>query len=94
MLGDARCVLPLNSGKHQCFGLAFHTRVTLRIFDYAPPDTLAPDLWAVAFEYLQSIEGAACVCQAAPFCIGFLMDLHVPKAPLSGELSPKVTERL
>ena len=22
------------------------------------------------------------------------MDLHVPKAPLSGELSPKVTERL
>ena len=34
------CVLPLNSGKHQCFGLAFHSAVILRVFYYAPPDTV------------------------------------------------------
>ncbi|MEF2711884.1 MAG: hypothetical protein U0N04_09620, partial [Oscillospiraceae bacterium] len=38
------CVLPLNSGKDQCFGLAFHLTVTLRASWYAPPDTLGPDL--------------------------------------------------
>ena len=91
MLGDARCVLPLNSGKHQCFGLAFHTRVTLRIFDCAPPDTLAPDLWAVAFEYLQSIEGAACVCQAAPFCIGFYYLPRPYKLPRKKATSIKIS---
>ena len=32
------CFLRLNSGKHQCFGLAFHSAVTLRVFYYAPPD--------------------------------------------------------
>ena len=34
------CFLRLNSGKHQCFGLAFHSAVTLRVFYYAPPDTV------------------------------------------------------
>ena len=38
MRGDAGCILPLNSGKTQCFGLAFHTMVTLRVSYYAPPD--------------------------------------------------------
>ena len=38
-LGDAGCILPLHSGGSQCFGLAFHTRLTLRASWYAPPDT-------------------------------------------------------
>ena len=79
MLGDARCVLPLNSGKHQCFGLAFHTRVTLRIFDYAPPDTEVSDLQLVAVERLLSIEGALEIQMNFTFLRG--------KAPLPGELS-------
>ena len=33
------CILRLNLGKSQCFGLAFHSMVTLRISYYAPPDT-------------------------------------------------------
>ena len=33
------CILHLNSGRHQCFSLAFHTILTLRASDYAPPDT-------------------------------------------------------
>ncbi len=32
-------MLPLNSGKSQCFGLAFHTMVTSRVSDYTLPDT-------------------------------------------------------
>ena len=52
------CVLPLNLGEARCFGLAFHTRLTVRASWYAPPDTGASDLQLVAFEYLQSIEGA------------------------------------
>ena len=58
MRGDAGCILPLNLGKPQCFGLAFHSVVTLRGFDYAPPDTGVSDLKLVAVEYLQPIEGA------------------------------------
>ena len=37
---------------------SFHTIVTLRAFDYAPPDTGVSDLQLVAVEYLPSIEGA------------------------------------
>ena len=33
------CFLPLNLGGHQCFGLSFHSVVTLRASWYAPPDT-------------------------------------------------------
>ena len=51
-------MLHLILGKNQCFSLAFHTRLTLRASYYAPPDTGASDLQLVAFEYLQSIEGA------------------------------------
>ena len=39
VLGRVWCFLPLNSGEHQCFGLAFYSVVTLRAFWYAPPDT-------------------------------------------------------
>ena len=43
-LGRVWCVLPLNSGRSQCFGLAFHSMVTLRMSWYAPPDTGVSDL--------------------------------------------------
>ena len=46
------CFLPLNSGKHQCFGLTFHSVVTSRMSYYAPPDTGVSDLQLVAVEYL------------------------------------------
>ena len=39
------------------FQASFHTIVTLRAFDYAPPDTGVSDLQLVAVEYLPSIEG-------------------------------------
>ena len=50
------------------FQASFHTIVTLRVSDYAPPDTREPGLRAVAFEYLQSIEGAGRIFWSAPFC--------------------------
>ena len=50
------------------FQASFHTIVTLRAFDYAPPDTGVSDLQLVAVEYLPSIEGAGRICRAAPFC--------------------------
>ena len=37
---------------------SFHSGVTLRAFDYAPPDTEVSDLQLVAVERLLSIEGA------------------------------------
>ena len=40
VLGDAGCMLPLILGGPQCFGLAFHSVVTLRMSWYAPPDTV------------------------------------------------------
>ena len=33
-------MLPLNSGEAQCFQASFHSIITLRVFDYAPPDTV------------------------------------------------------
>ena len=50
------------------FRVSFHTVVTLRASDCAPPDTGVSDLQLVALEYLQSIEGADQVCWFAPFC--------------------------
>ena len=52
------CMLHLNSGRPQCFGLAFHTMVTLRVSYCAPPDTGVTSLQLVALEPLLSIEGA------------------------------------
>ena len=67
-LGYVWCFLRLSLGKPQCFGLAFHSVVTLRASWYAPPDTGVSDLWAVALEYLLSIEGADQTYWSAPFC--------------------------
>ena len=39
-LGYVWCMLRLSLGEPQCFGLAFHSAVTLRVFYYAPPDTV------------------------------------------------------
>ena len=68
------------------FYASFHSIVTLRVFDYAPPDTGVSNLQLVALERLPSIEGAVEILMGVAFLRG--------KAPLSGELSPKVTERL
>ena len=38
--------------------MSFHSVVTSRVFDYAPPDTGVSDLQLVALEQLLSIEGA------------------------------------
>ena len=57
-LGYVWCFLRLSLGKPQCFGLAFHSVVTLRASWYAPLDTGASSLQLVAVEYLPSIEGA------------------------------------
>ena len=57
MLGDAGCMLPLILGGPQCFGLAFHTGLTLRASWYAPPDTGVSNLILVALERLPSMEG-------------------------------------
>ena len=85
MLGRVRCFLPLNSGKNLCFGLAFHTILTLRASWYAPPDTGVPNLQLVALEYLQSIEGAGRICWSAPFCgIGFLYLQAPMPSPMRG----------
>ena len=65
------------------FQASFHTRLTSRVSDYAPPDTREPGLRAVAFEYLQSIEGAGRICWSAPFCIGLLLFCTHPRLSLS-----------
>ena len=64
----------------------FHTIVTSQVSYYAPPDTGVSDLQLVSVEYLPSIEGALEIQMNVTFLRG--------KAPLPGELSPKVTERL
>ena len=58
----------------------------LTSFCYAPPDTGESDLIPVAVERLLSIEGADEIRIDVTFLRG--------KAPLSGELSAKLTERL
>ena len=50
------------------FRASFHSGVTLRASDYAPPDTGVSGLQLVAIEYLPSIEGADRICRSAPFC--------------------------
>ena len=68
------------------FQASFHTIVTLRASWYAPPDTGVPNLQLVSVEYLPSIEGALEIQMNVTFLRG--------KAPLPGELSAKLTERL
>ena len=71
-LGYVWCFLHLNSGRNQRFRLAFHSTVTSRMSDYAPPDTGVSNLQLVAFEYLQSIEGAAEILIGVAFLRGRL----------------------
>ena len=80
---------------------SFHSGVTLRAFDYAPPDTEVSGLQLVSVERLLSIEGALEIQMNFTFLRGpcrggaLLRPYRAhPKAPLSGELSPKATERL
>ena len=68
------------------FQTSFHTIVTSRASWYAPPDTGVSDLILVAVEYLPSIEGTLEIQMDVTFLRG--------KAPLPGELSAKLTERL
>ena len=81
------CILRLNLGKSQCFGLAFHSMVTLHISYYAPPDTGVSDLQLVAVEYLPSIEGAVWICQTAPFCGVVFCFLRVKAFPYEGKVA-------
>ena len=80
---------------------SFHSGVTLRAFDYAPPDTEVSGLQLVAVERLLSIEGALEIQMNFTFLRGpcrggaLLRPYRAhPKAPLPGELAPKATERL
>ena len=68
------------------FQASFHSEVTSRASYYAPPDTGVPSLQLVAVEYLPSIEGTLEIQMDVTFLRG--------KAPLPGELSAKLTERL
>ena len=81
------CILRLNLGKSQCFGLAFHSMVTLHISYYALPDTGVSDLQLVAVEYLPSIEGAVWICQTAPFCGEVFCFLRVKAFPYEGKVA-------
>ena len=70
------------------FQASFHSGVTLRAFDYAPPDTEVSGLQLVALERLPSIERAAEILIDLTFLRG-------TKAPLKGELAAaRLTERL
>ena len=69
-LGYVWCFLRLSLGKPQCFGLAFHSGVTLRASWYAPPDTGVSNLQLVSVEYLPSIEGATELLMGATFLRG------------------------
>ena len=54
------------------FQASFHSGVTLRAFDYAPPDTEVSGLQLVAVERLLSIEGAAEILMGVAFLRGTL----------------------
>ena len=62
------------------FWMSFHSVATLRVFDYAPPDTWVPNLQLVSVEYLPSIEGALEIQMDVTFLRG--------KDPLPGADSP------
>ena len=85
-LGRVWCFLRLNSGG----ALVFKRRST-RWSPYVCLATRRLIRWAsslqlVAFESLQSIEGAGQICWSAPFCIGFFFICSAPKAfPYEGK---------
>ena len=69
------------------FQASFHTIVTLRAFDYAPPDTGVSDLQLVSVEYLPSIEGAVENQTDVTFLRG-------KGFPYEGKLSPEATDEV
>ena len=74
-------VLPTSVFRQEpIFQASFHTIVTSRVSDYAPPDTGVSNLQLVALERLPSIERAAEILIDLTFLRG-------TKAPLKGELS-------
>ena len=82
------CILPLNSGKSQCF-----RRRSTRDSPYWRLGTRrlirgVPNLRLVAVEYLLSIEGADQVCWSAPFCIGFYCFCMHQRLPFQGPIPP------
>ena len=84
VLGRVWCILPLNSGKSQCFRrrstrYSPHKRLTTRRLIRG-----VPNLRLVAVEYLLSIEGADQVCWSAPFCIGFYCFARTKGSPFRG----------
>ena len=66
------------------FRASFHTVVTLRASDYAPPDTGVSNLQLVAVEYLPSIEGAGQICWSAPFRGELFICTHPMPSPMRG----------
>ena len=67
--------------------MSFHSVVTLRVFDYAPPDTGVSDLQLVALERLLSIEGAVENQTDVTFLRG-------KGFPYEGKLSPEATDEV
>ena len=63
--------------------MSFHSVVTLRVFDYAPPDTGVSDLQLVALEHLLSIEGATEIQMGCSFS-------RVHGFPYEGRLTDEV----
>ena len=66
------------------FQASFHTRLTSRVSDYAPPDTGVSNLQLVALEQLPSIEGEGRICRSAPFRVGVLLFCMHPRLPFQG----------
>ena len=81
------CILRLNLGKFQCFGLAFHSMVTLRVFDYAPPDTVGIKFAASCLRIFAVNRRCRPDLPVCTFSRGGFIVLHAPKAPLPGELA-------
>ena len=66
------------------FQASFHTRLTSRVSDYAPPDTGVSDLQLVAVEQLPSIEGTVEIRMGVIFLRGrFYLQAPSP-SPMRG----------
>ena len=74
-------------GQEPMFRVSFHTVVTLRASDYAPPDTGVSDLKLVAVEYLPSIEGTGQICWSAPFRGEFFICTPPNAFPYEGKVA-------
>ena len=61
--------------------MSFHSVVTLRVFDYAPPDTGVSNLQLVALEQLPSIEGAVEILTRVAFLREYNLSASLRSAP-------------